>query len=118
MNTRFLIQATWWTAWDHSEGGRDLFCKTSFMSAIMDWVRLFKVQLACLETLFSCSVYTFVSSHLILLSAKYVLNIFKVYSPLPSMHRILRTFPVSFSAHAFHHLKMGRASSLDLQSPT
>src|SRR6266436_4827283 len=105
-------------AWDHNEGGRDLFCRTSFMSAIMDWVRLFRVWLACSETPFSCGVYTFVSSHLIPLSAKYVLNIFEVYLLLPSMCRILRTFPVSFSACAFHHLKMGKASSLDLQSPT
>ena len=26
VNTRFLIQATWWIAWDHREVGRDFFC--------------------------------------------------------------------------------------------
>src|SRR5258708_35276979 len=100
-------------AWDHNEGGKDLFCRTSFASAIMDWVRLFRVWLACSETPFSCGVYAFVSSHLILLSAKYVLNVFDVYSLPPSVHRILRTFPVSFSMHALHCLKIGKASSLD-----
>src|SRR5260221_13101316 len=105
-------------AWVHNEGGRDLFCRTSFTSAIMDWVRLFRVQLAHLETPFSCGVYAFVSSHLILLLAKYVLNVFDVYLPPPSMCRILRTFPVSFTTRALHHLKIGKASSLDLQSPT
>ena len=67
---------------------------------------------------FSCGVYTFVSSHLILLLAKYVLNVFDVYLLPLSVCRILRTFPVSFSMHALHHLKIGKASSLDLQSPT
>src|SRR5258708_32898638 len=105
-------------AWDHNEGGRDLFCRTSFASAIMDWARLFRVWLACSETLFSCSVYTFVSSCLIPLSAKYVLNVFDVYLLPLSMCRILRTFPVSFSTCALHCLKIGNASSLDLQSPT
>src|SRR6266446_3345988 len=105
-------------AWDHNEGGRDLFCRTSFASAIMDQARLFRVQLAHSETPFSCSVYALVSSCLILLSAKYVLKAFEVYSPPPSVHRILRVFPVSFSACALHHLNMVKASSLDLQSPT
>src|SRR5258708_11864352 len=105
-------------AWDHNEGGRDLFCRTSFMSAIMDQARLFRVQLAHSETLFSCSVYAFVSLHLILLLAKYVLNVFDIYSPPLSVHRILRTFPVSFSMRALHHLKIGKASSLHLQTPT
>src|SRR5258708_33034650 len=105
-------------AWDHREVGRDFFCRTSFVFAIMDQVRLFRVRLACSETPFSCGVYAFVSLCLIPLLAKYVLNTFEVYSLLPSMHRILRTFPVSFSAHAFHCLKMGKESSLDLQCPT
>src|SRR5258706_15633485 len=105
-------------AWDHNEGGRDLFCRTSFTSAIMDQARLFRVWLARSETPFSCGVYALVSSRLIPLSAKYVLNVFDVYSPPPSVCRILRTFPVSFSACALHHLKIGKASSLDLQSPT
>src|SRR5258707_3956255 len=105
-------------AWDHNEGGRDLFCRTSFVSAIMDQARLFRVWLAHLETPFSCGVYTLVSSHLIPLSAKYVLKAFEVYLPPPSVCRILRVFPVSFSMCALHRLNMVKASSLDLQSPT
>src|SRR6266436_3880188 len=104
-------------AWDHRDKGSDLDLRTSFTSAIIEWARLLIVWFAHSETPFSCGVYAFVTSCLMPCSAKYVLNVQDVYSPLPSVHRILRLLPISFSALAFQALNTPNVSSLDLQSP-
>ena len=111
-----LIQTACRMAWDHRDKGSDLYSRTSFASAIIEWARLLIVRFVHSETPFSCGVYTFVTSCLMPCSAKYALNAPDVYSPLPSVCRILRLLPVSFSALAFQALNTPSVSSLDLQS--
>src|SRR5258708_23872083 len=102
---------------DHKAGGKALAFKTSRASAIMECARLLMVQFAHSETPFSWGVYGLVTSLLMPFSAKKVLKALEVYSPPPSIQRILRLLPVSFSAWAFQALKTAKASSLDLQKP-
>ena len=60
----------------------------------------------------------FMVSHLIPHLAKNELKVVEVYSPPPSVCKILRDFPVSFFAQAFQVLKAAKALSLVLQKLT
>ncbi len=86
------------------------------MSAIIEWARVLIVQFVHSETPFSCGVYAFVILCLMPCSAKYEVKAWDIYLLPPSVCSVLRIFPVSFLAHAFHILKRVKASSFVLQN--
>src|SRR5258708_2085749 len=114
--TQFLIQTACQMAWDHNANGSAFALRVSLASAIIDHAKLLIVQFAHSETPFSC-VYMLVVSCFMPHVAKKLLKACDIYSPPPSVHKVLRDLPVSFSAHAPQALKTPKVSSLDLHRP-
>ena len=81
------------------QGGREIFgLEDNFHISNHGAGKVVQGMVGMFKTPFSCGVYALVSSCLIPFSAKYELKAVDVCSPPPSMCRILRDLPVSFSA--------------------